>query len=68
MATTNPPEPDENRPLLNQRSAMIFLLAVLAGLGACLLTILAANPWPVAVTAGAAATAAAVLFFDRIIE
>jgi hypothetical protein len=65
MATTNPPEPDENRPLLNQRSAMIFLLV---GLGAGLLTILAANPWPVAVTAGAAATAAAVLFFDRIIE
>lgn len=33
MASTNPPEPDANRPLLNQRSAMIFLLATLVGLG-----------------------------------
>lgn len=42
--------PDENRPLLNQRSAMIFLLAALVGLGAGLLAHLAANPWPVAIT------------------
>ncbi|MFJ8076998.1 hypothetical protein ACIQ7Q_24415 [Streptomyces sp. NPDC096176] len=68
MASTNPRQPDENRPLLNQRSAMIFLLAALAGLGAGLLAHLAANPWPVAVTAGAATTAAGVLFFNRIIE
>ncbi|MFF3327612.1 hypothetical protein [Streptomyces sp. NPDC002889] len=68
MASTNPRQPDENRPLLNQRSAMIFLLAALVGLGAGLLAVLAASPWPVAVTAGMATTAAGVLFFDRIIE
>ncbi|MFE4832123.1 hypothetical protein [Streptomyces sp. NPDC056672] len=54
--------------MLNQRAAIIFLLGALAGIGTGCLTLLATNPWPVAVTAGAATAAAAVLFFDRIIE
>ncbi|WP_316784562.1 hypothetical protein [Streptomyces sasae] len=68
MAGENSPQPDGNGPLLNQRAAMIFLLGVLVGIGAGCLTLLATSPWPVAVTTGAAATAGAVLFFDRIIE
>jgi hypothetical protein len=68
MDGENPHPNDGNRPLLNQRSAVIFLLGALAGIGAGCLTLLAANPWPAAVTAGAATMAAAVLFFDRIIE
>lgn len=68
MAGENPHHSDGNRPLLNQRSAVIFLFGALVGIGAGCLTLLATNPWPVAVTAGAAAMAAATLFFDRIIE
>ncbi|MGW3915196.1 hypothetical protein ACWEBX_27250 [Streptomyces sp. NPDC005070] len=68
MASDNSRQSGENRPLLNQRSAMIFLLAVLTGIGAGFLAILATNPWPVAVTAGVGATAAGVPFFDRIVE
>jgi hypothetical protein len=67
MAGENPHQSDGTRPLLNQRSAVVFLLGALVGIGAGCLTLLGANPWAVAVTAGAAATAA-VLFFDRIIE
>ncbi|MFE4369664.1 hypothetical protein ACFRMN_15810 [Streptomyces sp. NPDC056835] len=47
---------------------MSFLLGALVGIGAGCLPLLATNPWPLAVTAGAAMTATAVLFFDRIIE
>ncbi|MFD5818381.1 hypothetical protein [Streptomyces sp. NPDC127038] len=68
MASNNSRQTSENRPLLNQRSAMIFLLAILTGIGAGFLATIATNPWPVAVTAGVGATAAGVLFFDRIVE
>ncbi|MEV6116032.1 hypothetical protein AB0L59_26925 [Streptomyces sp. NPDC052109] len=55
----------KSKALLNQRSATIFLLVALTGIGASLFAILTAGSWPVAVTAGATAAG---LFVDRIME
>jgi hypothetical protein len=60
-------EPDRDGPLLTQRAAIVFLLAALVGVGATLLTALAGNGWPVALSAGCGAAASAVLFFRTII-
>jgi hypothetical protein len=61
------PRPDRDGPLLTQRAAIVFLLAVLVGFGAAVLAALAGNAWPVAVSVGGSATATAVLFFREII-
>ncbi|MFJ2007762.1 hypothetical protein [Streptomyces chartreusis] len=57
-----------NGPLLGQRAAMILLLGVLTALGAAALTLADGNtPATTALSAGAA-FAAAVLFFNAIID
>jgi len=47
---------------------MVFLLAVLVGVGATVLAVLAGKGWPVAVSVGGGVVAPAVLFFDQIID
>ncbi|WP_037670712.1 hypothetical protein [Streptomyces griseus] len=55
-------------PLLTQRAAIVFLLATLVGIGATVLSALAGNAWPVAVSVGGGVVAPAVLFFHQIID
>ncbi|KOX33970.1 hypothetical protein ADK67_04795 [Saccharothrix sp. NRRL B-16348] len=62
---TTVPEPAR---LLAPRTALILLLAVLTGIGAGALTALAGRHPAEAAVAGIAAAAAAVVFFDRIID
>jgi hypothetical protein len=47
---------------------MVFLLAALVGIGAAVLSALAGNAWPLAVSVGSGASAMAVLFFNQIID
>ncbi|MBP2049910.1 hypothetical protein J2Z21_002846 [Streptomyces griseochromogenes] len=54
--------------LITLRTALILLLAVLTGIGATVLTLLAAAPLPYAVLTGTAAFAAAIPFFNNLIE
>ncbi|MEV6804828.1 hypothetical protein ACH4NF_13300 [Streptomyces sp. NPDC017248] len=68
MSRADPGRPGGDGPLLTQRAAIVFLLAALAGTGAAVLAALAGNAWPVAVSAGAASGASAVLFFKEIID
>ena len=68
MPKPNRPQPERDGPLLTQRAAIVFLLAVLVGIGATVLAALAGNPWPVAVSVGSGAAATAVLFFQEIID
>lgn len=60
----NPQPPSGNGPLINQRSAVIFLMGALVGIGAGVLAVLAGNTWPAAVTTAGAG----VLFFHQIID
>jgi hypothetical protein len=59
---------DRNGPLLSQRAAVVFLLAALVGVGAAVLSALAGNAWPLAVSVGSGASAMAVVFFNQIID
>ncbi|MGW7360337.1 hypothetical protein ACWGI0_27800 [Streptomyces sp. NPDC054802] len=68
MARANRQRPNGSAPLLSQRSAVVFLLAALVGIGAGALALLAGNIWPLAVSVGSGAAAMAVLFFNQIID
>ncbi|MGW0862456.1 MULTISPECIES: hypothetical protein [Streptomyces] len=59
---------DGNGPLLSQRAAVVFLLAALVGIGAGVLSCVAGNAWPLAVSVGGGASAMAVVFFNQIID
>lgn len=54
-------------PLLPVRTALVLLLAVLAGVGGGVLTVLGGEPWPAAVMVGGAATGAALVLFHNLI-
>ncbi|MFJ8049039.1 hypothetical protein [Streptomyces luteogriseus] len=54
--------------MLSQRAAVVFLLATLVGIGAAVLSCLAGNAWPLAVSVGSGASAMAVVFFNQIID
>ncbi|MGW1506842.1 hypothetical protein ACWCQW_52090 [Streptomyces mirabilis] len=54
--------------LITLRTALILLMATLTGVGAAVLTALAAAPPPYAVLSGATAFAAAIPFFNNLIE
>ncbi|WP_330343389.1 hypothetical protein OHA09_36070 [Streptomyces longwoodensis] len=58
---------DPQQPLLSLRTAVILLLGVLTALGAGVLTVLADGSVASGILAGAAAFAAAVLFFHTIL-
>jgi hypothetical protein len=60
---TSPP----HGPLLSARSALLILLAALAGLAAGALTFLGGKSVPSAVLAGCGTVAAALLFFDKVV-
>jgi len=55
-------------PVLSLRSAVILLLAVLAGIGAAVLAIMAGEVPPKAVLAGFAAAGGATVLFNTLIE
>ncbi|MEV6314433.1 hypothetical protein [Streptomyces sp. NPDC051776] len=55
-------------PLLGLRAAIVFLLGLLAGVGAGVLTVLAGGGLASATLTGAAAAGAGVLFFHSIID
>ncbi|MFK0114217.1 hypothetical protein [Streptomyces sp. NPDC091217] len=57
-----------DRPLLSMRSALVFLLALLAGTAAGGLTVLAGEGTPRSLLAGLAAVGLAVPFFNRLID
>ncbi|WP_432134342.1 MULTISPECIES: hypothetical protein [unclassified Streptomyces] len=57
-----------HHPLLTMRSALIFLLAILCGIAAGVLTGLAGAETARAVLAGAAGFGLAVPFFDHLID
>ncbi|WP_225851284.1 hypothetical protein [Streptomyces sp. HPF1205] len=57
-----------NRTLLTVRSALVFLLALLGGIGAAALTALSGAGAAEAVLCGAGAFGAAVPFFNSLIE
>jgi len=54
-------------PLLPVRTALVLLLAVLAGVGSGVLTVLAGQPWPAAVLAGGSAAGAALVLSHTLI-
>ncbi|MFH8337306.1 hypothetical protein [Streptomyces sp. AM6-12] len=54
--------------LITLRTALILLLAILTGIGAAVLSCLAAAPLPYAVLTGIAASAAAIPYFNNLIE
>lgn len=56
-----------DRPLLSLRTTLVFLLAVLGGAVAALLSWMAGEGVPRSVLAGLAAAGAAVSFFNRLI-
>ncbi|MFC6093920.1 hypothetical protein [Saccharothrix lopnurensis] len=58
----------ESARLLTPRGALILLLAVLVGIGAGVLAAMAGRHPAEAVLAGVAASAAAVMFFDRLVD
>ena len=58
----------ESTPLLGLRSAMILTLAVLVGIGAGVLITLAGRHPAEAILYGVGASAASVLFFNRVID
>ncbi|MFF7043650.1 hypothetical protein [Streptomyces massasporeus] len=68
MAQANRRRLGGDGPLLSQRTAIVFLLAALVGVGATVLAALAGNMWPVAVSVGGGVVAPAVLFFNQIID
>ena len=55
-------------PLLPVRTTLVFLLGVLSGAGAGALTVFAGAPVPYGVLVGAGALAAAVRFFDWLVQ
>jgi len=59
---------DNRDPLLSVRTTLVFMLSVLTGLGAGVLTVLAGAPVPYGVLGGAGALATAVKFFDWLIN
>ncbi|MGW3820435.1 hypothetical protein [Streptomyces sp. NPDC005046] len=68
MTTNNDPSNPNKAALLNQRSAVILLLGVLAGIGAAVLAALTHTAWPLTITAGGGTTAMGILFFNQIID
>ncbi|MEU1186691.1 hypothetical protein [Streptomyces sp. NPDC005859] len=56
------------RTLLTTRSALIFLLAILCGIGAGVMTVLAGLSTPQAVLSGAGGFGLAVPFFNTLID
>ncbi|MFG2131337.1 hypothetical protein ACGFNV_26460 [Streptomyces sp. NPDC048751] len=68
MAQANRRRTGRDGSLLTQRAAVVFLLAALVGIGATVLSALAGNAWPVAVSVGGGVVAPAVLFFNQIID
>ncbi|MFC0439660.1 hypothetical protein [Kutzneria buriramensis] len=59
---------DDRSPLLPVRTTLVFLLSVLTGIGAGVLTVSADAPVPYGVLVGAGALAAAVRFFDWLVN
>ncbi|MGW1076535.1 hypothetical protein [Streptomyces sp. NPDC002537] len=60
-------ETSVDRPLLSLRTTLVFLLALLVGATAGILTAFAGEGMPRSVLAGLAAAGLAVSFFDRLI-
>ena len=58
---------DDHEPLLPVRTMLVFLLGVLVGIGAGVLTVWAGAPAPYGVLVGAGTLAAAVKFFDWLV-
>jgi hypothetical protein len=58
---------DDGSPLLTLRAALIFTLAILIGVGAGVLTVLAGNTPPQAVLVGSGAAGSALVLFNWVI-
>ncbi|MGH3526284.1 MAG: hypothetical protein ACRDQ6_03105 [Pseudonocardiaceae bacterium] len=63
----SPRRSDRPAPLLNIRTTLVLLLALLSGVGVTALTALADRPPAEAVLAGLAATAAGIKFFHDLV-
>jgi hypothetical protein len=66
MATND--DGGSNRPLLTARTALVFLFAVLTGIGAAMLMVFAGRTGSEAVLIGVGAMAAGTKFFDWLIH